>query len=129
MSRALPPGFSKLVEDARLRVREFTIDEFLGRLQAGERYILIDVREQAEWEGGHLPGAHHLGRGILERDIESVIPEKDAPILLYCAGDFRSAIAADNLQKMGYENVVSLAGGWPAWHAHGLPTVSPVSSE
>lgn len=125
MSATPSPGFRRLVEDARLRVREFTLDEFLRRLESGERYILIDVREQSEWERGHLPGAHHLGRGILERDIERLIPEKDAPILLYCGGDFRSAIAADNLQKMGYENVTSLTGGWPAWHAQGLPVVRP----
>jgi rhodanese-related sulfurtransferase len=125
MTPALSPGFLRLVEEARLRVRECTVEEFLGRLQAGERYILIDVREQSEWALGHLPGAHHLGRGILERDIEQAIPEKDAAILLYCAGDHRSAIAADNLQKMGYQNVTSLAGGWPAWRAHGLPVVAP----
>jgi len=116
------PGFLKLVEDAKTRVRQFTIDEFLGRLQAGERYIVIDVREDNEWANGHIPGAHHIGRGVLEREVERALPEKDAPIVLYCGGGFRSALAADNLQKMGYTNVISLDGGWRGWNERGLPT-------
>ena len=119
------PGFLKLVQDAKSRVKQFSIDEFLARLQAGERYILVDVREDAEWAGGHIPSAHHMGRGVIEREIERAIPEKDAPIVLYCGGDFRSALAADNLQRMGYANVFSLDGGWRGWAERGLPTVKP----
>ena len=122
---AQSPGFTRLVEDARRRVRQFTIDEFVGRLQAGERYILLDVREDSEWANGHIPSAYHLARGILEREIERAIPEKDAPIVLYCGGDHRSALAADNLQRMGYANVTSLDGGLSGWTARGLPTVKP----
>ena len=115
------PAFLKLVDDARSRIRQFSIDEFLARLQAGERYIILDVREDSEWFGGHLPSAYHMGRGILERDIERAIPDKDAPILLYCGGGFRSALVCDNLQKMGYTNVISMDGGFRGWVARGLP--------
>ena len=125
MGHTHSPGFLQLVDDAKRRIRQFAIDEFLSRLQAGERYILIDVREDAEWARGHLPGANHLGRGILERDIELAIPEKDAPIVLYCGGGYRSALAADNLQKMGYSNVASLDGGWRGWIERGLPVEKP----
>ncbi len=119
------PGFLRLVEDARRRIRQFGIDEFLARLQSGERYVLIDVREDCEWARGHLPGAHHIGRGVLERDIEKAIPEKDAPIVLYCGGGYRSALSADNLQRMGYTNVTSLDGGWRGWIERGLPVEKP----
>jgi len=119
------PEFQKLVDDAKSRTRQFTLDEFVSRLQAGERYILLDVREDAEWVNGHIPSAHHISRGVLEREIERAIPEKNAPIVLYCGGDDRSALAADNLQKMGYANVASLDGGLPGWTALGLPTVKP----
>ena len=119
------PGFLKLVEDAKSRVRQFTIEDFVARLQAGERYILVDVREDHEWANGHIPSAHHMGRGILEREIERAIPEKDAAIVLYCGGGFRSALAADNLQRMGYTNVFSLDGGWRGWTERGLPAVKP----
>ena len=125
MAHAHSPGFLKLVQDAKTRTREFTIEEFLEHLSAGERYIVLDVREESEWQRGHLPGAHHLGRGILEREIERTVPDKDAPILLYCGGGFRSALSADNLMKMGYTNVVSLDGGWRGWNERGLPTVKP----
>jgi len=119
------PGFQRLVQDARTRVHQFSVEEFVSRLEAGERYILLDVREDAEWESGHIPSAHHFARGILERDIERAIPEKNSAIVLYCGGDDRSALAADNLQKMGYANVASLDGGLPGWTALGLPTVKP----
>ena len=119
------PEFQKLVDDAKSRTRQFTLDEFVSRLQAGERYILLDVREDAEWANGHIPSAHHISRGVLEREIERAIPEKNAPIVLYCGGDDRSALAADNLQKMGYAKVASLDGGLPGWTALGLPTVKP----
>ena len=119
------PGFQRLVQDARTRVHQFTVEEFVSRLEAGERYILLDVREDAEWVNGHIPSAHHISRGVLEREIERAIPEKNAPIVLYCGGDDRSALAADNLQKMGYAKVASLDGGLPGWTALGLPTVKP----
>ena len=127
MPVALSPEFLRLVNDARSRVRELTIDDFVGRLQAGERYILVDVREDSEWANGHIPSAHHIGRGILEREIERAIPESEAPIVLYSGGGNRSALAADNLQKMGYVNVFSLDGGWRGWNERGLPTVKPES--
>ena len=127
MPVALSPEFLRLVNDARSRVRELTIDEFVGRLQAGERYILVDVREDSEWANGHIPSAHHIGRGILEREIERAIPEYEAAIVLYSGGGNRSALAADNLQKMGYVNVFSLDGGWRGWNERGLPTVKPES--
>src|SRR5262245_65687557 len=108
MTTVLQQGFMRLVDQARQRVREFTIDEFVGRLEVGERYILLDVREDHEWANGHIPSAHHLGRGLLERDIEQLLPERTAPIVVYCDGDFRSVLAADSLQKLGYANVFSL---------------------
>ena len=129
MAHAHSPGFLKLVNAAKARVRQFSIDEFLAKLQAGERYILIDVREESEWANGHLPSAHHMGKGIIERDIEQAIPDPDTPIVLYCGGGFRSALTADNLQKMGYTNVVSLDGGWRGWTERGLPTVTPEPGE
>ena len=119
------PEFLRLVDEAKQRVPEFSIEEFCGRLEAGERYILVDTREDHEWAKGHLPGAYHISRGILERDIEKAVPEKDAPMVLYCGGGFRSALAADNLQRMGYTSVVSLDGGWRGWLALGLPVIVP----
>ena len=129
MAHAHSPGFLKLVTDAKSRVKQFSIDEFLARLQSGERYILLDVREESEWAEGHLPSAHHIGKGIIEREIEHAIPDPDTPIVLYCGGGFRSALSADNLQKMGYTNVTSLDGGWRAWVERGLPTVTPGSAD
>jgi len=123
------PGYQRLVGEARPRVRQVSVEEFLTWLQAGERYILIDVREDSEWALGHLPGAHHIARGILERDIEQAIPERDAPILLYCGGDHRGTLAADGLQQLGYTAVVSLEGGWRAWTERGLPVVAPQYAE
>ena len=114
------PGFLRLVEDTRERVKHFSIEEFLARLEAGERYILLDVREESEWARGHLPSAHHLSKGIIERDIEQAVPDRDAHLILYCGGGFRSALAADALQKMGYRHVESMDGGWRAWTAAGL---------
>jgi rhodanese-related sulfurtransferase len=106
-------GFLKIVEDARTRVREVDVEQALGRLKEGAR--LIDVREDNEWERGHARGAEHMGRGVIERDIEVAVPEHDAELILYCGGGYRSALAADNLRRMGYTNVHSLAGGWRAW--------------
>jgi rhodanese-related sulfurtransferase len=117
------PGFLALVNDAKRRVRQFGIAEFRERVRKGERWVLVDIREDREWEAGHLPGAIHLGKGILERDIEQTLPEKDTPIVLQCGGGFRSALSADSLQKMGYTNVVSLDGGYRGWIEAGLPIV------
>jgi rhodanese-related sulfurtransferase len=114
-------AFEKLCEDARTRVREITVDEVKRRLDAGGTFRLIDVREDHEWQQGHAAGAEHLGRGIIERDIEKTAPDKDAEIVLYCGGGFRSALAADNLQKMGYTNVLSMAGGIRAWREANYP--------
>ena len=125
MAHTHSPGFLKLVQDAKSCVKQFSIDEFLAKLQAGERFILLDVREDSEWAEGHLPSAHHMGKGVIERDIEQAIPEKDTPIVLYCGGGFRSALTADNLQRMGYSDVTSLDGGWRGWNERGLPVVTP----
>ncbi|SRR5579885_1461689 len=121
MARHHSPRFLKLVEDARQRVRELTVDDVKARLDRGEKVRLIDVREESEWAKGHLPGAEHLGKGILERDVEERIPDPGAEIVLYCGGGFRSALAADNLQKMGYTNVWSMDGGFRAWKEKGYP--------
>ena len=112
-------GFLKIVEDAKTRVREVDVEQTLGRLKEGAR--LIDVREDREWERGHARGAEHMGRGVIERDIEGAVPEHDAELILYCGGGYRSALAADNLQRMGYTNVYSMAGGWKAWKEAGAP--------
>ncbi len=114
-------GFLRLVEDAKTRVHEVTVEETRKRLQANHSARLIDVREDNEWEAGRAAGAMHLGRGIIERDIETQIPDKDAELILYCGGGFRSALAADNLQRMGYRKVFSMAGGWKAWQDAGAP--------
>ena len=109
------PGFLEIVEDAKTRIREVTIDDVKPRLDRADAFHLVDVREESEWNAGHLPGAVHLGKGIIERDVEASIPDKTAEIILYCGGGFRSALAADNLQKMGYQNVWSMDGGVRAW--------------
>jgi rhodanese-related sulfurtransferase len=116
------PGFLALVRDAKSRVRQFTIDEYLARVNRGEMLILIDTREDHEWDKGHLPGATHMSKGTIERDIEKTFGNKDTPIVCYCGGGFRSALVCDNLQKMGYTNVVSLDGGFRGWVAKDLPT-------
>jgi rhodanese-related sulfurtransferase len=115
------PGFLKLVEEAKKRVKETNPPEVKKRLDAGEKFHLVDVREESEWARGHLPGAVHLSKGIIERDIERAIPDRNAPIVLYCGGGFRSALAAENLQKMGYTNVISMDGGWSGWFEAGYP--------
>ena len=108
-------GFLNLVKEAMSRVKEITADEVNAMLSRKESFALIDVREDSEWAAGRVTGAMHLGRGIIERDIEKVIPQKDTPIVLYCGGGYRSALSADSLQKMGYTNVLSMAGGWSGW--------------
>jgi rhodanese-related sulfurtransferase len=117
------PGFLKIVTEVKARIKETTIEAIKKLMDAGEKFYLVDTREESEWARGHLPNAIWLGKGIIERDIEHCIPEKDARIVLYCGGGFRSALAADNLQKMGYTNVVSMDGGWRGWCEAGFPTV------
>ena len=116
------PQFLQLVNDAKKRVKETNVAEVKRRKEGGERFLLVDVREDHEWAKGHLPGAVHMGRGIIERDIETRVPETVTKIILYCGGGFRSALVADNLQKMGYTNVESMDGGWRGWTEAGLPT-------
>jgi rhodanese-related sulfurtransferase len=116
------PQFLKLVNDAKTRVKETNVAEVKRRMGSGEKFLLVDVREDHEWAKGHLPGAVHMGRGIIERDIETHVPDTDAKLILYCGGGFRSALVADNLQKMGYTNVESMDGGWRGWNEAGLPT-------
>ncbi|MCA1817034.1 MAG: sulfurtransferase [Acidobacteria bacterium] len=114
-------GFLKLVDDAKTRVRELSVEETRERLQANPDAKLIDVREDNEWSKGRAAGAEHLGRGVIERDIEQAHPDKDGELILYCGGGYRSALAADNLQRMGYRNVFSMAGGWKAWKDSSAP--------
>ncbi len=121
------PGFLALVNDARTRIKQIDIEEFQRMLKAGEEFLLVDIREDREWEAGHAAGAMHLGKGIIERDIETHVPGKKTRIVLYCGGGYRSALAADSLRKMGYENVISLDGGWRAYQAAGLPVEPPAS--
>lgn len=115
-------GFLKLVHEAKSRVRECTADEVMARLTSGAACHVVDVREESEWEAGHIKGAIHLGKGIIERDIEKKIPDHGSEIILYCGGGFRSALAADNLQKMGYQNILSMDGGWRAWKENDFPS-------
>jgi rhodanese-related sulfurtransferase len=118
------PGFLALVQDAKRRIREITIAELLRAQEAGEPVILVDTREDREWDQSRIGGAQHLSKGTIERDIERTIPDKAAPIVCYCGGGFRSALVCDNLQKMGYTNVRSLAGGFRSWQAEGRPVES-----
>ena len=112
-------AFQKLVDETRARVREVSVDDARARQAAGSH--LVDVREESEWAAGHAAGATHLGKGVIERDVESRIPDRDAEVLLYCGGGFRSVLAADALQRMGYTNVASVVGGWRAWQDAGAP--------
>lgn len=113
--------FDDLVDDARGRIRECTIDDVKDLLDRGHEFVLVDVREESEWQGGHLPGAVHLCKGIIERDIEEAVPDTGAEIVLYCGGGYRSALAADNLTKMGYTNVTSMDGGFRGWKEAAYP--------
>jgi rhodanese-related sulfurtransferase len=115
------PGFLRLVEDAKSRIKEADFREIKRRLDHHEKLKLVDVREDNEWARGHLPGAVHLGKGIIERDIEQAFPDKGAALVLYCGGGFRSALVADNLQRMGYTNIISMDGGWRGWFEAGYP--------
>jgi rhodanese-related sulfurtransferase len=115
------PGFLRAVNNAKSRVRENTPEDVKRKQEAGEKFYLVDVREDNEWQKGRAAGAIHLGKGIIERDIEKAIPDHDAEIVLYCGGGFRSALAADALQQMGYRNVISMDGGWTRWRELGYP--------
>jgi len=115
------PQFLKLVNESKARVRETNVADVKRRIDDGEKFLLVDVREDNEWANGHLPGAVHMGRGIIERDIETSVPDTGTKMILYCGGGFRSALVADNLQKMGYTNVESMDGGWKGWIGAGLP--------
>ena len=114
-------GFLAIVNDAKSRVKQMNIEEYQALRASGAPHLLIDVREESEWNAGHAAGSMHLGKGIIERDIESKVPDHGTKLVLYCGGGFRSALSADNLQKMGYTDVISLDGGWRAWNQAGLP--------
>jgi rhodanese-related sulfurtransferase len=121
MAQKHPPRFLKIVDDAKTRVHETNVDDVKKKIDDGSKFTLVDVREESEFTKDHLPGAIHLGKGIIERDIEARVPDLDTEIILYCGGGFRSALAADNLQKMGYTNVISMDGGIRDWREKGYP--------
>lgn len=121
MAHQHPPRFLNIVDDAKTRVRETNVDEVKKRMDKGDKFLLVDVREESEFAKDHLPGAIHLGKGIIERDIEQKVPDLNAEMVLYCGGGFRSALAADNLQKMGYTNVISMDGGIRDWREKSYP--------
>jgi rhodanese-related sulfurtransferase len=118
------PRFLKLVDETRKSIRETNVDEVKARLDRGDKFTLVDVREESEFARDHIPGAIHLGKGVIERDIEQAVPDVATPLVLYCGGGFRSALAAQNLQKMGYTNVLSMDGGHRGWKEKGLPLTS-----
>ena len=121
MAQQHPPRFLTIVNDAKTRIRETNVEEVKQKIDSGQKFILVDVREESEFAKDHMPGAIHLGKGIIERDIEARVPDLNAEIVLYCGGGFRSALAADNLQKMGYRNVISMDGGIRDWREKGYP--------
>ncbi|MGA7220603.1 MAG: rhodanese-like domain-containing protein [Candidatus Sulfotelmatobacter sp.] len=121
MAMQHPPRFLKIVDEAKTRIRETTADEVKKKMDNGGKFVLVDVREESEFAKDHLPGAIHLGKGVIERDIEARVPDLHAEIVLYCGGGFRSALAADNLQKMGYTNVISMDGGIRDWRQKSYP--------
>jgi len=116
------PQFLKLVNEAKKKIKETNVADVKRRIDAGEKFILVDTREDTEWASGHIPEAVHMGRGIIERDIETQVPDTGTKMILYCGGGFRSALVAENLQKMGYTNVESMDGGWKGWLGAGLPS-------
>jgi rhodanese-related sulfurtransferase len=120
MAHQHSPRFLRIVEDTKKRIREVTIDDVKAKLDRGEKFLLIDVREESEYAADHLPGAVHLGKGIIERDVEGRVSDPGTPMVLYCGGGFRSALAADNLQRMGYTHVLSMDGGIRGWREKGL---------
>lgn len=121
MAKQHSPRFLHIVQDAKSRVRELGVQDVKAKLDRGEQFHLVDVREESEWSAGHVPGAVHIGKGVIERDVESKIPDADAEVVLYCGGGYRSALAADALQKMGYKNVISMDGGWRGWREAEYP--------
>ena len=121
MDHSHSPRFLGIVNDAKSRVRETNIDEVKHKIDGGEKFVLVDVREESEFAKDHLPGAVHIGKGVIERDIEVRFPDPNTPMILYCGGGFRSALAADNLQKMGYTNVISMEGGIRGWREKNYP--------
>jgi rhodanese-related sulfurtransferase len=123
MAHQHPPRFVKIVDDARSRIRETDVDTVKSRMDRGDKFLLVDVHEESEFAKDHLPGAIHLGKGVIERDIEGRVPKLDTEMVLYCGGGFRSALAADNLQKMGYTNVISVDGGIRGWREKHYPLV------
>jgi rhodanese-related sulfurtransferase len=126
MAQKHPPRFLKIVDNAKKRVRETNVDAVKTRMDRGDKFLLVDVREESEYAKDHLPGAIHLGKGVIERDIEARAPELNTEMILYCGGGFRSALAADNLQKMGYTNVISMDGGIRDWREKGYPLTKGV---
>ncbi|MBW3542641.1 MAG: sulfurtransferase [Planctomycetes bacterium] len=125
MSKKHSERFERLVDEARAQIRECTASDVKQRLDRGETFQLVDVREESEYARSHLPGAQHLGKGVIERDIEQAIPDTSAPIVLYCGGGYRSALAAESIQKMGYSNVLSMDGGFRGWREAGFPVQEP----
>ena len=121
MAHQHPPRFLKIVDDARARIKETNVGEVKARMDRGDKFLLVDVREESEFAKDHLPGAVHLGKGVIERDIEARVPDLNTEMILYCGGGFRSALAADNLQKMGYTNAISMDGGIRGWREKGYP--------
>ncbi len=121
MAHQHSPRFLKIVDEVRKNIRELTVDQVKSLADRGERFHLVDVREESEWAKDHLPNAIHLGKGVIERDVEQKLPDTSALIVLYCGGGFRSALAADNLRKMGYQNVISMDGGVRGWREKGYP--------
>jgi len=120
-NKAHSSAFLDLVNDAKSRIQQVNLDQYKAMRDSGDPHILVDTREDSEWQAGHAAGAIHLGKGIIERDIEKTVPDKSAKLVLYCGGGFRSALAADALAKMGYTNAISLDGGWKDWQAAGMP--------
>ncbi len=125
MAKQHAPRFLEAVNDAKSRIEECTIHDVRQMQKSGEDFVLVDVREESEFARGHLPDAIHLGKGVIERDIEKVIPDTSAKLVLYCGGGFRSALAADVIQRMGYTDPISMDGGWRDWNEAGFTTVSP----
>jgi rhodanese-related sulfurtransferase len=121
MAHQHPPRFLKIVDDARSRIKETNVEDVKKRMDRGDKFLLVDVREESEFAKDHLPGAIHLGKGVIERDIEQKVPNLGTEMILYCGGGFRSALAADNLQKMGYTNVISMDGGIRGWREKQYP--------
>jgi len=127
-AHAHSPGFLKLIAEASQRVTTMTIEDYLARCAQGEPFVLVDTREDHEWDAGHLPDAIHLSKGVIERDIEKAVPDLKTTIVAYCGGGYRSVLVCENLQRMGYTHCISLDGGWRGWNQRGLPVATPGSA-